>query len=314
VRATLAAVNSRRLGITVGAVAYTLWGLFPIYFHHLAPAPAGEVLAHRMVWTLAITAGFLAIRRRWDAFDSIRRDRKVLRRVALGAMFLLGNWSTYIWAVGHDRVVEAALGYFITPLASVAIGVVVLGERLRRLQIGAVALGSVAVVVLTIGYGKPPVVSLILAFSFSLYGYFKKTVDIPAVVALCLETMLMMPVGLVVGGLLIARNQTTFSDHGNLHAVMLLLAGVITAVPLILFGVAARRVPLTMIGLLQYITPVMQMLCGVVVFHEIVPIERWVGFCIVWGALGLLVADALSQRGDHESDAGQPGELLSVAD
>jgi chloramphenicol-sensitive protein RarD len=271
-----------------------MWGLFPIYFHALAPAKPFEVLVHRMFWTLLVTGAYLAIHREWDWVARVRGDRRMLLRVAIGAAMLLTNWTMYIWAVTNDHVVDAALGYFINPLVTVTVGVVVLGERLRRLQLAAVALGVLAVVVLTVGYGKPPVIALVLASSFAMYGYFKKTVNLPAVPALCLETLVMMPAAAIAAIVIVRRGETTFLGHGPTHTTLLLLAGFVTAVPLVLFGTAARRIPLTMLGLLQYLTPVMQMLCGVVLFGESVPLARWIGFIIVWCALAMLIADAVS--------------------
>jgi chloramphenicol-sensitive protein RarD len=287
-------VTEQRRGIVAGVAAYGMWGLFPIYFHYLAPAKPFEVLVHRMVWTLLVTGAFLAIRREWEWVARVRADRKMLLRVTVGAAMLLSNWTVYIWAVTNDHVVDAALGYFINPLVTVTLGVVVLGERLRRLQLAAVALGVLAVIVLTVGYGKPPVIALVLASSFALYGYFKKTVDLPAVPALCLETLVMMPVAAIAATVIVRRGETTFFGHGPGHSTLLLLAGFVTAIPLVLFGTAARRIPLTMLGLLQYLTPVMQMLCGVVLFGESVPLARWIGFIIVWCALAMLIADAVS--------------------
>jgi chloramphenicol-sensitive protein RarD len=302
------------MGILAGVAAYGMWGLFPIYFHYLAPASPFEVLVHRMLWTLLVTSLFLTVRKDWGWFAKVRVNRGVLIRVAVGAAMLLTNWTMYIWAVTNDHVVDAALGYFINPLVTVLLGVVVLGERLRRLQLAAVVLGALAVLVLTVGYGKPPVIALVLASSFAMYGYFKKTVDLPAVASLCLETMVMMPVAAIAATVILARQETTFTGHGVGHSVLLLAAGLVTAIPLVLFGTAARRLPLTMLGLLQYLTPVLQMLCGVVLFNESVPLARWIGFLIVWCALAMLVADAISDWRDAPTpELAGPADAVSSA-
>ena len=276
-----------------GVIAYGMWGLFPLYFHHTAPATPVEVLFHRMVWTLAVVAIFLTVRHDWGWWSLARRNRALLAKVALAALMLSANWGIYIWAVNNDHVVDAALGYFINPLVTVALGVVILGERLRPLQRVAVGLGALSVVVLTIGYGRPPWISLILAGSFATYGFMKKTIALPAVPSLCLETIVMLPVAAIGFLVLLQQGDVTIGKEGPGHTALLLLSGVVTAVPLVLFGAAARRIPLSMLGLLQYLTPTLQLLCGVIAFDESVPLARWVGFFIVWGALAMLLIDVV---------------------
>ena len=306
-------MSETRRGALAGVVAYGLWGLFPLYFHHTAPATPVEVLFHRMVWTLLVVATWLAVRHEWAWWARARTDPALLRRVSIAAFMLSANWGLYIWAVNNDHVVDAALGYFINPLVTVALGVIVLHERLRPLQRMAVAFGGLAVVVLAVAYGRPPWISLILAGSFATYGFMKKTVDLPAVQSLCLETIVMLPVALVGFAVLLARDEVTIGREGPGHASLLLLSGIVTAVPLVLFGVAARRIPLSMLGLLQYLTPVMQLLCGVLAFHEPVPTARWVGFVIVWIALGLLVLDALRMQPQPRLAPLPSGEPVPVA-
>jgi chloramphenicol-sensitive protein RarD len=279
--------------MVAGIFAYGLWGLFPLYFHHTAPASPVEVLVHRMIWTLIVVAIVLTIRAEWGWWATARSDGAMLGRVTLGAFMLSANWGVYIWAVGNDHVVDAALGYFINPLVTVAIGVLVLKERLRPLQRAAVALGAVSVVVLTVAHGRPPWIALVLAGSFATYGFMKKQVNLAAIPSLCLETIVMLPVAAVGFVVLLQRGELTILREGAGHATLLVMSGVVTAVPLVLFGVAARRIPLSSLGLLQYLTPVLQLLCGVVVFGESVPLARWVGFVVVWIALGMLLVDAL---------------------
>lgn len=310
---TLDSVPDVRRGAIAGVVAYGLWGLFPLYFHHTAPATPVEVLFHRMVWTLAVVAAWLSIRREWAWWSRVRSEPALVGRVALAAFMLSANWGIYIWAVNNDHVVDAALGYFINPLVTVALGVVVLHERLRPLQQAAVALGVLSVVVLAVGYGRPPWISMVLAGSFATYGFLKKTVDLPAVQSLCLETVVMLPVALAGFVVLLSRDDVTIGREGAGHAALLLLSGVVTAVPLVLFGVAARRIPLSMLGLLQYLTPVLQLLCGVLAFNESVPPVRWVGFVIVWTALALLVLDAVRMPAETRPARAQRVQPAPVA-
>ncbi len=289
-------MSEARRGALAGVFAYGLWGLFPLYFHHTAPATPVEVLFHRMVWTLVVVAIWLSARHEWGWWKAAWRNGALIRRVTIGAFMLSLNWGIYIWAVSTDHVVDAALGYFINPLVTVALGVVVLKEQLRSLQLAAVTLGAIAVVVLTVGYGRPPWIALVLAGSFATYGFMKKTVNLPAVHSLCLETIVMLPVAAIGFIVLLSQGNVTIGSEGPGHTALLAMSGVVTAVPLVLFGVAARRIPLTMLGLLQYLTPVMQLLCGVIIFQESVPLVRWIGFGFVWAALGMLLLDVLRSQ------------------
>ncbi len=280
-----------------GAGAYLAWGLFPLFFHRLRGTGALEILGHRIVWSFVTVTVVLALLRRPGGFATLRADPARARRIALAAVLLATNWLVYVWAVNADHVVDAALGYFINPLVSVALGVLVLGERLRPAQKWAVLLGAVAVVVLTIGYGRLPWIALVLAASFGAYGYLKKTIVLDdAIASMAAESAVLLPLTLVgfalaatVGGGL------AFGSQGGGNMALLLLTGPVTAVPLVLFGTAARRIPLTWVGLLQYLTPVGQFLCGVLVFHESVPPARLAGFSLVWAALVVLAVDAVRQ-------------------
>ena len=288
------ATGEQRKGVLSGAAAYAMWGLFPLFFHRLRPASALEVLGHRIVWSFLVVSVVLVLKRRASGFAVLAADLRRALRIATAALLLATNWLVYVWAVNAGHVVDAALGYFINPLVSVGLGVVVLKEHLRPAQRRAVALGAASVVVLTIGYGRLPWVALVLAATFGSYGYLKKTIGLDdAVGSLAAESAVLMP--LAVLGLVLAEtvgHGITFTSHGAAHFSLLLLTGPITAIPLVLFGVAARRIPLSLVGLLQYLTPVGQFLCGVLVFHEAVPPSRIAGFVLVWGALVLLATDA----------------------
>jgi chloramphenicol-sensitive protein RarD len=286
-----------RRGLIAGFCAYAMWGLFPLYFHHTAPASPAEVLFHRMVQTLVVMAVVISLRRIWPQVKPVFADRRLLARVATAALMVSINWGVYIWAINNNHVVDAALGYFINPLVTVGLGVVFLGERLRRLQRSALALGAVAVSVLAVAYGNVPWIALILATSFAAYAFVKKGLGLDSMVSLFIETVVMLPVAVVGFGVMWWRHSLEVGSHGIGHTVLIACAGVVTAVPLVLFGAAARAIPLSQLGLLQYLTPVMQMLCGVVVFGERLSTARWIGFVIVWCALGLLVTDAVRSRG-----------------
>ena len=280
-------------GILAGLAAYGMWGLFPLYFHQLQPTGPVEILLWRVVLTLLVVLLALKLRTGWQWFSRLRSA--LLRRVVLAAVLLAANWLVYIWAVENNRVVEAALGYFINPLFSVVLGVVVLHEKLRQIQKAAVGLGIVAVCVMTIAYGRPPIISLFLAVTFGYYGYLKKRIDLTALQSLAAETSVMLPFAVIGFGWMYTRGHPTLGHHGPLHSVLLLLVGIATALPLTLFTTAAQRIPLSMLGLLQFITPVMQMMCAVLVFHEKVSASRWAGFFIVWCALALLISDLVRQ-------------------
>jgi len=292
----VAADRERRVGVVAGIAAYSLWGVFPLVFHQLRSVEPTEILIHRVVWSFVVVAMLLVVRQERHWFAQVRSQPGALPRLTLAAVLIAVNWLVYIWAVNNDHVVEAALGYYVNPLISVALGIAVLGERLRRLQLVALGFGVVAVGVLTVAYGRVPWIALVLACSFGGYGFLKKAVTVGAVTSLAVETLVLLPAAVVGLVVLEATGEAAFL-HGSLGRDVLLVGlGVITAVPLLLFGTAARRIPLSLLGLLQYLTPTLQLLCGVLVFHEPMPPERFVGFVLVWIALGLLAADALGQR------------------
>jgi chloramphenicol-sensitive protein RarD len=295
-RAVPDAFPEYRRGVTLGATAYGLWGLFPLYWTLLGSAGALEALAHRMVWSLVVMLGVLWWLNRGTAFASVRAvlaSRRKLGLLAVAAVLIAFNWGGYIWGVNHGRVVETALGYFTGPLVSVLMGVLLLGERLRVAQWIAVALGTVAVVVLAVGYGQVPWVALILAFSFSTYGLVKKLAGVPAVDSVGIEAGVAFVPALAYLCVLEASGAGTFFSLGAGHALLLVGGGVVSTLPLLAFGGAAVRIPLSMIGLLQYLAPVLQFAFGVLVFHELMPPQRWLGFAIVWLALIILTVDGM---------------------
>lgn len=288
-----AALKDQRTGLVSGIAAYGIWGLVPLFWPLLKPADAAEILAHRMVWSLLFVAVLLLVTRRWRWIPELLRQPRRLGLLALAATVISVNWGMYIWGVNSGHVVETSLGYFINPLVTIALGVLVLRERLRPAQWAAVATGLAAVVVLTVGYGRPPWISLTLAFSFGTYGFVKKKVDMGGLESLAAETAIQFLPALAYLIVLGARGGSTFTTDGAGHAALLAATGVVTAVPLVFFGAAAIRVPLSTLGLLQYLAPVFQFLLGLVYFGESMPPARWAGFALVWAALAVLTWDAL---------------------
>jgi len=267
--------------------------VFPLVFRLLESVTAVEILLHRVVWSFAVVVLLLLVRRERGWYERVRSRPGALRRLALAGVLGASNWLVYIWAVNNDHVVEAALGYYINPLITVAIGVAVLGEQLRRLQVVALAFGLLAVVVLTVAYGRVPWIAIVLSLTFAGYGYLKRSVPVGAVTSLAVETAVLLPaalVGLVVLGV---AGEPAFGGGSLGRDALMVGLGVITAVPLLLFGTAATRIPLSTLGLLQYLTPTLQLLCGVVVLGEPLPPERLAGFVLVWIALGALATDAV---------------------
>ena len=284
--------SDRRTGIIAGASAYLIWGLFPLYFHRLREIPALELACLRIMLTSASVWLVLLVRRDRSWFAEFLRDRHRLARVTLAGLMVTTNWLIYVWAAANGHVVDAAIGYFINPLVSVALGVFVLHERLRRNQKAALILGAVSVAVLAVGYGKIPWVALSLASSFGLYGFLKKTTGLDGVRALAAETFTMLPLGLIGLAVLAFRPAGIAITSTSASTLTLaLLVGIVTAVPLTMFGIAATRIPLAMLGLLQYLTPVGQLLCGVLVLNEHVNPTRWLGIAFVLAALLILAVD-----------------------
>ncbi|MEW2081672.1 EamA family transporter RarD [Streptomyces sp. NPDC005283] len=285
--------GEQRAGLLYGIGAYGMWGLVPLFWPLLKPSGAVEILAHRMVWSLVVVGIALLALKRWGWIRELIRQPRKLGLITVAAAVITVNWGVYIWAVNSGHVVEASLGYFINPLVTIAMGVLLLKERLRPMQWAAVATGCAAVLVLAIGYGQPPWISLTLAFSFATYGLVKKKVNIGGLESLAAETAIQFLPAL---GFLIwlgADGSATFGAHGAGHAALLAATGVVTAAPLVCFGAAAIRVPLSTLGLLQYLAPVFQFLLGILYFHEAMPAERWAGFALVWLALTCLTWDAL---------------------
>jgi chloramphenicol-sensitive protein RarD len=283
----------RRLGILYGVAAYLLWGLFPLFFPLLKPAAPVEILAQRIVWSLAAVVAVLAVSRNVRSLRVVVRDRRRLRLLAGAAVLIAVNWGTFIYAVNSKHVIESSLGYFITPLVSAAFGVWVFRERLRPWQLGALALGACAVTLLAVDYGRLPWIALTLALSFGTYGLLKKLAGVGAAESLAVETLVLLVPALAYLIVLEASGAGTFAHRGADHALLLMAVGPITALPLLFFSGAVTRVPLTVMAMLQYLAPVLQFLVGLVVVGEAMPATRWIGFGLVWLALVVLSVDGL---------------------
>ena len=289
-------------GITFAVASYVLWGFLPLLFLSLAPTGAVEIVSWRIVLSLVFCAFLLTVTRGWGRFAALVRDRTAIITLSIAAVFILVNWSVFIYATMSGHIVEASLGYFTNPIVTVLLGVVVLRERLRPLQWVAIGVSACAVLTLAIGYGAFPWISLALAFSFGLYGLAKKQVGgrADAIGGLTVETAVLSPFAVLALALL--GPTLTIGTISPLHTVLLLSVGAATATPLILFAAAARRIPLIYLGLVQYLSPIMQLVIGVALLHEPMPLGRWLGFGIVWIALAILTTDmvlaARRSRGD----------------
>jgi len=288
--------TEHRKGVALGVAAYVMWGAFPLYWPLLEPAGAFEILAHRLIWSLVVMAVLVVVMRRTAQLRTLVTTPRTLALLSVAGVTVSINWTGYIWGVNHGYVVETSLGYFINPLVTVLMGVLVLREHMRPAQWAAVGVGLVAVLVLAVDYGRPPWIALLLAFSFGTYGLVKKQANAGAVESLALETAVVAPLALVYVGWLGATGAGHFTSEGLGHTALFVSAGLVTAIPLICFGGAAVRVPLVELGLLQYLAPILQFALGVLYFHEDMPVGRWVGFGLVWLALAVFTYEAIRNR------------------
>jgi len=281
-------------GLAYAAASYVLWGILPVYFLLLDPTGPIEIVAWRVLLSLAFCVVLIAIVRGWRRLRAILRDRRAVAWLLLAGMLVTVNWTTFVIATLTGHVVEASLGYFITPLVTVLLGVL-LRERLRPLQWVAIGVGAVAVVVLVVGYGSFPWIAVLLALSFGFYGLVKNRVAgrVDAISGLAIETAWLAPLAAVALIWVGASSGVTLGQHGAWHTVALLCAGAVTAVPLLLFAAGTRRLPLTVVGLTQYLTPILQFITGVAILAEPMPTARWIGFAIVWLALIVLTVDVV---------------------
>lgn len=272
-------------GIVYATLAYMIWGLFPLYFKQVADVPALEVVVHRTVWSLLFVVVLLLVRKQWAWIAQVARQPKVLGAFALSALLLSTNWLTYVWAVQNQHVLDASLGYFILPLVNVSFAYAFLGERPRRGQWAAVALAALGVLWLTVQTGRLPWVALALALTFGFYGLLRKVAVLGALEGLTLETLMLAPIALAYVGYGLWQGNSAMLQGGAGTVGWLALGGPLTAIPLLLFAAGARRIPMTTLGLLQYVSPSILFLLSVLVFHEPLQVSRLVGFALIWGAL-----------------------------
>jgi chloramphenicol-sensitive protein RarD len=309
--------RTRASGLALAIGSYILWGFLPAYFVVLAPAGPFEVVGWRILFSLVFCAILLTAARRWRPFLALVRDRRTTLVLGLAGVFIYVNWTVFVLATLAGQVVQGSLGYFINPIVTVLLGVIVLRERLRPAQWVAVGISAAAVVVIAVGYGQFPWISLALAFSFGLYGFVKKRVGgrVDAISGLSLETAWLAPVAIVQLVVVQVLGGLTIGAHGPAHLVLLLLAGPVTAVPLLLFAAGARRLPLVLLGLTQYFAPVLQLLFGVLILREPMTGARWAGFGLVWVALVVLTVDQFAAVRAARRDRSAPADLpLPVSD
>ena len=280
-------------GIVQAALAYICWGLFPLYFKALQQVAPLEMLAQRVAWSLLFVMAVLAWQRRFAWLPAALGNRRVLLSFAASSGFIALNWFVYIWAVTNGRVVEASLGYFINPLVNVLIGALVLHERLRRAQWAAVALAALGVLWLTWQAGQPPWIALVLAGSFASYGLLRKTAPLGALEGLTMETLLLGPLALAALAWWGAHGTLAFAEGDAGTQALIAAAGPITAIPLLLFAAGARRIPFSLLGLLQYTAPTLQLLLGVLLFGEAFGPDRAIGFALIWAALAIYSVESL---------------------
>lgn len=282
-----------RKGILYATACYTVWGLFPLYFKAIGEIPPMEILFHRMLWALIFLVMTLAWRKQWAWIPPLLKQPKLIAGFASSAVLLSTNWFIYIWAINNGKVIDASLGYFMTPLVNVLLGYVLLHERMRRIQWWAVGIAAGGVVWLTFQTGHPPWIGLSLAATFGVYGLLRKTAALGALEGLSLETFLLFPFALAYLSFLAINGQSAFLHSTGTTQLLLLAAGPITAVPLLLFAAGARRIPMATLGLLQYIAPSLQLLLGVWLYHEPFSLERLIGFAAIWAGLIVYSAEGL---------------------
>ncbi|NNM62644.1 MAG: EamA family transporter RarD [Steroidobacteraceae bacterium] len=291
------------LGVLYALGAYLIWGLFPLYFRALIRVPPMQILAHRMLWSLLLLTLIILVKRHFSWLETLRRRPWILLRFSASAFLLACNWGVYIWAVNNGHVVDASLGYYINPLMSVVVGAAVLSEKLRPAQWLAVVIAAGGVICMTIQIGHPPWIALSLALSFALYGLLRKTAPLGSLEGLTIETAVLLPVAIGYLSWEGAHGADAFS-HGDLRLrLMLMAAGPVTAVPLLLFASAARRIPLSLLGILQYLMPTVVLALGVWLYHEPFGRDRLLGFSLVWSGVAIYLGDALIRLAIYGSSA-----------
>lgn len=288
-----------RDGLVAGLAAYLIWGFLPVYFVYVAAVNPLEVLTHRVIWAVPFGALILTFRHQWSDVKRAVVTPRTMTWLVISALFIAGNWLVYIWAIGQGRILETSLGYYINPLIHVLAGVVLLGERLRKLQVLAVILATIGVGVLTVRGGQVPWVALTLAFSFAAYAVIRKQINVGAMPGLFVETSLMFPLALIWLGFLMTTGQASFGQSGAELSFWLVMGGPITALPLLCFAIAARKLPLTTIGFMQFIAPTIQFCTGLY-FGEELTTPHIICFAFIWTAVFVFSYDAITSRNRNE--------------
>ena len=306
-----APAREERLGAIYAFGAYFLWGFMPLYFLLLAPIGPWEIVVWRILFSLVFCAILLTVTRTWPKLIAILRDRRLVFWTIVAGLLIYMNWQVFLLGILTGHVIEGSLGYFVNPIVTVLLGVLVLGEKLRTAQWVAIAFAALAVVVIIVAYGSFPWIALTLAASFGAYGLVKKQIgpSVDAISGLTLESLWLTPIAIVQLVVVASTTGLVFGTQGAGHTTLVTLAGVVTAVPLLLFAAGARRAPLVVIGLLQFVAPIMQFLTGWWILGEPMPLERWIGFALVWVALVLLSVDSL-RHARRARAAGDVGELV----
>lgn len=290
--------NQEKVGIIYTTGAYFLWGFLPIYWKLVETVPAGEILGHRIVWSFIFMIGIVLFTRNWTAFIQeckvIIQNRKRLFGITLASILISLNWLTYIWAVNSDHVIQASLGYYINPLISILLGIIVLKERLTGNQLLSFVLAGIGVFYLTFNFGVFPWVSIVLALSFGFYGLLKKMVDVSPMFGLTIETMIVTPIAFIYLAA-IPKAAFSFQQLGSSTNLLLAGAGVATAIPLLLFASGAKKIPLAMLGFLQYIAPTIMLLLGVFLYHEVFTMAHFIAFAFIWSALLIYMGSSYKQ-------------------
>jgi chloramphenicol-sensitive protein RarD len=287
-------------GVLSAGCAFFIWGVFPLYLKTLKAIPPLEILSHRVFWSFIMLALILTVRHQWGWITSIKKNPRITAAFIASASMLAINWVVYIWSINHDRIVDASLGYFIAPLFNVLFGVM-LGERLRLWQWISVGLAATGVAWLTISAGQLPWIGLTLAFTFGLYGLLRKTASLGALEGLTLETLVMLPLSALFLLLPESGSSHAFVNAGTNTSLLLIAAGPVTAIPLLLFAYGARRIPLSLVGILQYIGPTIQLLLGIYLYNEAFSSTKLIGYGLIWCALGLYSLESLWQAWRHSA-------------
>ena len=279
--------NEKNLGILYAVIAYIMWGILPLYWKCVESVSSIEILSNRIVWAFVFTILIIATTKQWNELKCIFKDKKQIICISIASILITINWGLYIWAVNSERIVEASLGYYINPLLSVALGVIIFKEKLKSWTILSLVIACIGVGIKTVQYGRIPWISLMLAISFGLYGAIKKLVKTTSIVGLTLETAIITPIAIIYIISKCINGVSAFETENILVIFLLIGGGVVTAIPLLLFSSATKRISLSLIGFIQYISPTISLIIGIFMYHEAFTVTDMIAFCFIWGALAI---------------------------